>query len=122
MNASERTASFIHRKPGQCIAVMLVLTIVFSAGLANFTMTMDINDMLPKTDEVEALREIQEDFFDTEAASVVTKGEPVLTPTYFREVSDVVEAWATAPKVRDNLVADPERAIASIPPRWPSTT
>jgi predicted RND superfamily exporter protein len=115
VNLSERTASFIHRKPGQCIAIMLVLTVVFSAGLANFTMTMDINDMLPKTDEVEALREIQEDFFDTEAASVVTKGEPVLSPTYFEEVADVVEAWATTPKVRDNLVADPERAIVSIP-------
>jgi len=94
---------------------MLVLTLVFSAGLANFTMTMDINDMLPQTDEVEALKEIQEDFFDTEAASVVTMGEPVLSPTYFRELADVVEAWATTPMVRDNLVAAPERAIVSIP-------
>ncbi|NIP35610.1 MAG: MMPL family transporter, partial [Thermoplasmata archaeon] len=94
---------------------MMVLTLVFGAGLSNFSMTMDINDLLPKTEEVEAMKEIQEDFFDTEAASVVTMGEPVLSPTYFREVSDVVEAWATTPKVRDNLVAAPERAIISIP-------
>jgi predicted RND superfamily exporter protein len=94
---------------------MLVLTLVFGGGLANFTMTMDINDMLPTTDEVEALQEIQDDFFDTEVASVVTKGEPVLSPTYFLEMADVVEAWATTPKVRDNLVTDPERAIISIP-------
>ncbi|MCK5252221.1 MAG: MMPL family transporter, partial [Thermoplasmata archaeon] len=115
MNLSERTADFIHRKPGQCIAIMLVLTLVFGAGLANFSMTMDINDMLPTTEEVEALQEIQEDFFDTEAASVVTMGEPVLSPTYFDEVSSVVEAWAGTSKVRDNLVAAPERAIISIP-------
>ncbi|UCC92796.1 MAG: MMPL family transporter [Thermoplasmata archaeon] len=115
LNLSERAANFIHRRPGQCIAIMLALTLVFGAGLVNFSMTMDINDMLPKTDEVEALQEIQEDFFDTEAASVVTKGEPVLSPTYFREVSDVVEAWATTPKVRDALVTDPERSIVSIP-------
>ncbi|MHC4781065.1 MAG: hypothetical protein ACYTFG_21030, partial [Planctomycetota bacterium] len=99
MNLSERAASFIHRKPGQCIDIMLALTLVFGAGLANFSMTMDINDMLPKTDEVEDLQGIQEDFFDTEAASVVTTGESVLSPTYFREVSDVVEAWATTPMV-----------------------
>ncbi len=94
---------------------MLVLTLVFSAGLANFSMTMDINDMLPETDEVEALQDIQEGFFDTEVASVVTRGEPVLSPTYFREVADVVEAWATTPRVRDNLAAAPEMAILSIP-------
>jgi len=115
VNLSERTADFIHQKPGQCIAIMLVLTLVFGAGLANFSMTMDINDMLPTTEEVEALQEIQEDFFNTEAASVVTMEEPVLSPTYFDEVSSVVEAWAGTPKVRDNLVAAPERAIISIP-------
>ncbi len=115
MNLSERTAGYIDRRPGRCIAIMLVLTLVFGAGLYNFSMTMDINDMLPKTDEVEAMKGIQEDFFDTEAASVVTKGEPVLSPTYFREVADVVEAWSTTPQVRDNLVADPARSIMSIP-------
>ena len=115
MSLSEDIARFIHRRPGQCIAIMLVLTLVFGAGLANFSMTMDINDMLPTTEEVEALQEIQEDFFDTEAASVVTMGEPVLSPTYFDEVSSVVEAWAGTSKVRDNLVAAPERAIISIP-------
>jgi predicted RND superfamily exporter protein len=115
VNLTDRTADLIDRSPGRCIAVMLVLTLVFSAGLANFSMTMDINDMLPETDDVNALQDIQEDFFDTEVASVVTKGEPVLSPTYFREVSDVVEAWATTPKVRDGLAAAPERAIVSIP-------
>jgi predicted RND superfamily exporter protein len=115
MTRSEDLASYIYRKPGQCLAIMMALTLVFGAGLANFSMTMDINDMLPRTDEVEALQDIQEDFFDTEAASVVTIGEPVLSPTYFDEVSDVVEAWAETPKVRDNLVAVPERAIISIP-------
>ena len=115
MSLQERTASVINERPGQCMAVMLVLSLVFCAGLANFSMTMDINDMLPKTDEVEDLQGIQEDFFDTEAASVVTKGEPVLSPTYFHEISDVVEAWAGTPLVRDNLAADPGRAIVSIP-------
>ena len=115
MNLPDRTAALVDRWPGRCMAVMLVLTLVFSAGLANFTMTMDINDMLPETDEVNDLQDIQEDFFDTEAASVVTGGEPVLSPTYFREVADVVEAWATTPEVRDSLVATPERAIMSIP-------
>ncbi len=115
MRLYERTARFIESRPGRCIAIMLVLTLVFSAGLYNFSMTMDINDMLPETDEVKALQDIQEDFFDTEAASVVTMGEPVLSPTYFREVADVVEAWAAKPKVRDSLVAAPERAIMSIP-------
>ena len=46
---------------------------------------------------------------------MVTTGEPVLSPTYFREVADVVEAWSTTPKVRDALAAGPERAIMSIP-------
>ncbi|MCJ2539877.1 MAG: hypothetical protein LN414_01250, partial [Candidatus Thermoplasmatota archaeon] len=115
MSLSVDIARFIHGRPGQCIAIMLVLTLVFGAGLANFSMTMDINDMLPTTEEVEALQEIQEDFFNTEAASVVTMEEPVLSPTYFDEVSSVVEAWAGTPKVRDNLVAAPERAIISIP-------
>lgn len=115
MSLQERTADAIKDRPGQCIAVMLVLTLVFGAGLSNFSMTMDINDMLPHTDEVEALQRIQEDFFDTEVASVVTTGEPVLSPTYFQEVADVVEAWSTTPVVRDSLAAEPERAILSIP-------
>jgi predicted RND superfamily exporter protein len=112
---TEGIARYILVNPGKCIAIMLVLTIVFASGLYNFTMSMDIDDFLPESDEVEYLQTIQEEFFDMEVASFVTRGETVLTPTYFEETADIVEAWLAEPKVRDGLLADPTIAVITVP-------
>ncbi len=112
---TERLAKFIHRNPGRCMAVMLVLTIVFAAGLYNFSMVMTLDDMLPKTDEVEYLKTVQDEFFDMEMASFVTRGEPVLSPDYFEGTADIVETWLSKPEVRDALLADPTVSIITLP-------
>ena len=115
MTLSDDIATFIHRSPGRSIAVMVVLTLLFGSGMYNFTMTMDVNDMLPKTDEVEQLNRIQEEFFDAELVAIVTRGEPVLSPAYFAEVSAIVEAWAGDAKVREGLAGDPLSVILTVP-------
>ncbi len=115
MNRSQRIARYIYRYPTRCLAIMLALTLVFSAGLTNFSMSMDIDDMLPETQEVKDLKQIQEEFFNTELASFVTMDEPVFSPTYFEEMADVIEAWVDDPDIREALVASPEAAIIAIP-------
>ncbi len=112
---TEHIAGFIYRRPGTCMAIMVVLTVVFAAGLLNFSMIMSHEDLLPTTDEVEYLRTVQDEFFDMEMASFVTKGEPVLSPTYFREVADVVEAWTDDEDIADALLADPSMSIIALP-------
>jgi predicted RND superfamily exporter protein len=112
---TEDLAAFIHKKPKQCLAIMLVLTLVFGAGLANLTMTMDIDDMLPETQEVDDLKKVQEEFFDTELASFVTKGEPVFSPTYFGEMADVMEEWVEDAEISEGLAGDPQVVIVAIP-------
>ena len=115
MNRSQRIAEYIYRYPTRCLAIMLALTLVFSAGLTNFSMTMDVNDMLPETQEVEDLKQIQEEFFNTQLASFVTMDEPVFSPTYFDEMADVIEAWADDPEINEAMVAGPEVSIVAIP-------
>jgi predicted RND superfamily exporter protein len=112
---TEDIAGFIYKKPGTCMAIMVVLTVVFSSGLVNFTMTMDMDDMLPKTDEVEYLKTVQDEFFDMEMAAFVTKGEPVLSPTYFQEIADVIETWLEDEDIEGALLADPSISIITIP-------
>jgi predicted RND superfamily exporter protein len=112
---SEDVARFIYKHPGRCMAVTLVVTIVLGAGLHNFSLTMDMDDMLPKTDEVEYLKTVQDEFFDMEMAAIVTKGEPVLSPTYFREVADVVAAWTDDDEITGILLADPTVSILTVP-------
>ena len=115
MTLSRNIARYIYKRPGRCLAIMLALTMVFSAGLYNFSMTMDIDDMLPETQEVEDLKQIQEEFFNTELASFVTMEEPVLSPTYFGEMADVIEAWVEDPEIVEAMVGGPETAIVAIP-------
>jgi predicted RND superfamily exporter protein len=112
---SKDIARHIYRHPGRCMAVTLVVTIVLGAGLLNFSLTMDMDDMLPKTDEVDYLQVIQDEFFDMEMAAIVTKGEPVLTPTYFSEVADVVSAWTGDEDITGILLGDPTNSILTIP-------
>lgn len=115
MTLSRNIARYIYARPGRCLAIMLALTLVFSAGLYNFSMTMDIDDMLPETQEVEDLKLIQEEFFNTEMASFVTMEEPVFSPTYFGEMADVIEVWANDPEIVEAMVGGPETAIVAIP-------
>ena len=56
MTLPRDVAEYIYKRPGRCLAIMLALTLVFGAGLYNFSMTMDIDDMLPETQEVEDLK------------------------------------------------------------------
>ncbi|MCK5252566.1 MAG: hypothetical protein KAQ96_06440, partial [Thermoplasmata archaeon] len=115
MTLSRDIARYIYARPARCLAIMMVLTLVFSAGLYNFSMTMDIDDMLPETQEVENLKQIQDEFFNTELASFVTMDEPVFSPTYFGEMADVIEAWAEDPQIEEAMVGEPETAIVAIP-------
>jgi predicted RND superfamily exporter protein len=112
---SRSIARSIYARPGRYLVIVLALTLVFSAGLYNFSMTMDIDDMLPETQEVEDLKQIQEEFFNTEMASFVTKGEPVFSPIYFGEMADVIEAWADDPEIVEVMIGGPETAIVAIP-------
>ena len=112
---SQDIARYIYKHPGRCIAMTLVLTVVIGAGLYNFTLTMDMDDMLPETDEVRYLQAVQAEFFDMEMAAIVTKGEPVLSPTYFHEVADIVTAWTDDEDIIGILLADPTISIMTIP-------
>jgi len=112
---SENIAKLITEKPGQIIAVMMVLTLVFSAGLINFTMSMDLEDMFPDSQEGDDLELIQKEFFNDEMATIVTKHVSVLSPVYFQETANIIEAWLNDSKIFNALAMDPTTAIMCIP-------
>ncbi|USH00145.1 MMPL family transporter [Thermococcus argininiproducens] len=111
----QKIVKWIAFHPKSAIALVLVITLIFTSFTANLQEETSLESLFPNYPEVGIMEDIQNDFGNQEPVIILIRGEDVLTPEYFRKTADITEKiWKDA-IINSALMEPKDESITSLP-------